>query len=66
LITETHKLTTYVSKVDFGDIYDRVNDPDETRNLWHEDKDLRLKMLQKLHNVNTDAIRRLPKRASPS
>ncbi|MFX0099625.1 MAG: sulfatase [Candidatus Hodarchaeota archaeon] len=66
LVTETHKLTTYVSKEDFGDIYDRISDPDETRNLWNEDKELRLKLIQKMHNVNTDAIRRLPKRASPS
>lgn len=66
LVTETHKLTTYASKENFGDIYDRVNDPDETLNLWHEDKDLRLKLIQKMHNVNTNAIRRLPKRASPS
>ena len=33
LVTESHRLTVYKG-LDWGELYDRRNDPDETLNLW--------------------------------
>jgi len=35
LTTDDWKLTAYAGR-EYGELYDRRNDPDETRNLWHE------------------------------
>jgi hypothetical protein len=50
---------------DFGDIYDRINDPQELNNLW-DDKELRLKLLQKMHHATLKSISKIPERQSSS
>ncbi|MFX0076930.1 MAG: sulfatase, partial [Candidatus Hermodarchaeota archaeon] len=47
LITETHKITIYAGLEDVGDIYDRINDPDELNNLWGKDSDLKETLVTK-------------------
>jgi len=66
LITETHKITTYAGLKDYGDIFDRKNDPNELHNLWYDNKELRYMLLEKLYHENLNAQSRLPKRQSPS
>jgi len=64
LITEDYKLTIYESLDNFGDIYDRKNDPFELSNLWH-DKDFRNKrfeLVNKLLIENLKAQTKYPKR----
>ena len=65
LITKEYKITTYESMEDFGDIYDRINDPQELNNLW-DDKELRLKLLQKMHHATLKSISKIPERQSSS
>jgi arylsulfatase A-like enzyme len=48
LITERYKLTIYVNMPDFGDIYDRENDPHELKNLWFSNPELRNELLKKI------------------
>ncbi|MCP4761324.1 MAG: sulfatase-like hydrolase/transferase, partial [archaeon] len=66
LITETHSLTKYEGVEGYGDIFDKINDPDQLHNLWNEDKELRYKLLEKLFDVSLAAQSRFPKRISPS
>ncbi len=66
LITETHKITVYEGLEDAGDIYDRINDPDELNNLWDKDRDLKEKLVLKMLNENLKAQTKIPIRQSPS
>ncbi|MFX1429605.1 MAG: sulfatase [Promethearchaeota archaeon] len=64
LITKDYKLTVYSSLSNFGDIYDRKNDPHELENLWHNEslKDKRFELISKLLHENLKAQTPYPKR----
>jgi arylsulfatase A-like enzyme len=64
IITENYKLTIYERQPNFGDIYDRKNDPDELHNLWYGDnfKDKKLDLIRKCLNENLKAQTKYPKR----
>jgi len=64
LVTEQYKLTVYESEPDFGDIYDRKNDPHELTNLWYDEgfKEKRFELVNKLLNESLRAQTRWPKR----
>jgi len=64
LITEDHKITVYEHLRDYGDIFDRKNDPDEINNLWYKDKELRSKLIEKLFYENLAAQSRYPHRVA--
>jgi len=66
LITETHKITIYAGLEDAGDIYDRVNDPDELNNLWDKDRDLKERLVKKILHENLKAQTKIPKRQASS
>ncbi|MBD3212854.1 MAG: sulfatase-like hydrolase/transferase [Candidatus Lokiarchaeota archaeon] len=66
LITETHKLTVYEGLEGVGDIYDRINDPDELNNLWDKDRDLRENLVLKILEENLKAQTKLPARQAAS
>ena len=64
LITKDYSLTVYRGINDFGDLYDRRNDPLELNNLWF-DKDLkekRFELVTQLLHENLKAQTKLPKR----
>ncbi|NHJ24960.1 MAG: hypothetical protein EAX89_10315 [Candidatus Lokiarchaeota archaeon] len=48
LITKDYKLTKYAELPHFGDIYHRKRDKDELYNLWNRNKDLKMKLVDKL------------------
>ncbi|NVM02991.1 MAG: sulfatase-like hydrolase/transferase [Candidatus Helarchaeota archaeon] len=64
LITEDYKLTVYESLPNYGDIYDRKNDPDELNNLWYNTnfKEKKFELIDKLLHENLKAQTRYPKR----
>jgi len=64
LITEDFKMTIYENLENYGDIYDRKNDPDELNNLWdnEEYKDEKLKLINALLHQNLKAQTKYPKR----
>jgi arylsulfatase A-like enzyme len=64
LVTEDYKLTIYEGLDNFGDLYDRKNDPQELRNLWHDEtyRDIRFELLNKLVHENLRIQRKYPKR----
>lgn len=64
LITEDYKLTIYEGLKNHGDLFDRINDPDEQNNLWYDEKckDLRFELLNKLVHENLKVQTRSPKR----
>ena len=64
LITKDYKLTIYAGLNNFGDIYDRNNDPYELNNLWYNKdlKDIRFKLVNKLLHENIKAQTKFPKR----
>ncbi|MHA1491070.1 MAG: sulfatase family protein [Promethearchaeota archaeon] len=64
LITEDYKLTIYEGLSDFGDIFDRKNDPNELNNLWYDMdfKDKRFELVNKLLQENIKAQSKYPKR----
>jgi arylsulfatase A-like enzyme len=64
LITEDYKLTVYEEIPNFGDIYDRKNDPDELNNLWNDPnfKEKRFELVNKLLHENLKVQTRYPKR----
>jgi len=64
LITENHKITVYHHLRDYGDIFDRKNDPDEINNLWYKDKELRSNLMEKLFYENLTAQSRYPPRVA--
>lgn len=64
LVTERYKITLYESLRDYGDIFDRKNDPDELHNLWYENKELRYNLVNELFHENLKAQSRYPHRES--
>ncbi len=68
LVTEDYKLTIYESMPEFGDLYDRKNDPLELKNLWYDNdyKDIRFKLVNKLLHENLKAQTKYPKRIAGS
>jgi arylsulfatase A-like enzyme len=64
LITEDYKLTIYNSLGNFGDIYDRKNDPQELNNLWYDEKfkDKRFELVNRLLHENLKAQTYHPRR----
>ncbi len=68
LITEDYKLTIYNSLINFGDIYDRKNDPQELNNLWYDEKfkDKRFELVNQLLHENLKAQTYHPKRIAGS
>ncbi len=64
LITKDHKLTIYKGLDDFGDIFDRKNDPFELNNLWN-DKDFRKKRFELVNTLLRENLKvqtKYPKR----
>ncbi len=64
LITDDYKLTVYEGSGNFGDIYDRKNDPDELNNLWNNNdfKEKRFELVNKLLQENLKVQTQYPKR----
>ena len=64
LVTEDYKVTVYEGVENFGDIYDRRNDPYELNNLWNDNnfQDIKFKLLNKLLHENLKAQTKLPER----
>jgi len=64
LVTERYKLTVYENEPNFGDIYDRKNDPHELHNLWFDNsfKEKRFELIDKLLHQSLKAQTRWPKR----
>ena len=62
LITEDHKLTVYQNLENYGDLFDRKNDPDELNNLWFDEnsKNLRNELVNKLLHEILKAQSRYP------
>ena len=58
LITERYSLAIYVNMPDYGDIYDRKNDPHELNNLWFSNPELRDELLKKMlyEMLNAESI----------
>ncbi len=64
LVTEEYKLTVYEGFSNFGDIYDRRNDPHELNNLWYDTtfREKRFELVSKLLQENLMAQTKYPKR----
>ena len=62
LVTERYTLTVYNKLNEYGDLFDRVNDPDEVNNLWYSNPELRLKLVDKLLHEVINAQSLYPKR----
>jgi len=64
LITKEFKLTLYEGHKDYGDLFDRKNDPDELNNLWFNNnyKDARFNMVNRLLQECLKVQTRYPKR----
>jgi len=64
LVTEDFKLTVYDTLDNFGDIYDRKNDPLEVNNLWYDRnfRDKRFDLVNKMLRENLKAQTKYPKR----
>ncbi len=64
LIAENYKLTIYEGMSDYGDMYDRKNDPNELDNLWFKQdfKNERFKLVNKLLHEAIKAQTKIPKR----
>ncbi len=64
LVTEEYKLTIYEGLSNFGDIYDRRNDPHELNNLWYNTtfREKRFELVSKLLQENLTAQTKYPKR----
>ena len=63
-ITKTHKLTIYEGVKGYGDLFDRINDPDELNNLWFDKniKELKFELVENLLHEDLKIQSRLPKR----
>ena len=63
-ITKTHKLTIYEGVKGYGDLFDRISDPDELNNLWFDNnvKDLKFNLVENLLHEDLKIQSRLPKR----
>ncbi|MCY3877852.1 MAG: sulfatase-like hydrolase/transferase [Rhodobacteraceae bacterium] len=57
LVTESHRLTIYKG-LGFGELYDLVDDPDETHNIWDDAaaKDIKSDMMMALNQAMLGAI----------
>ncbi|MFX1359061.1 MAG: sulfatase [Promethearchaeota archaeon] len=64
LITKDYKLTKYAELPGYGDLFDRRNDKLELNNLWNQNQDLRIEMLDKLFHEYALTRSRFPKRES--
>ncbi len=64
MITKDYKLTIYRDFNNFGDLFDRINDPDELTNLWYnkEFKDKRDYLVNQLLHEILNAQTKLPRR----
>ena len=62
LVTERYTLTVYNKLNGYGDLFDRVNDPDEINNLWYSNPELRLELVDKLLHEVINAQSLYPKR----
>jgi hypothetical protein len=61
LVTDTHRLTVYRG-LDWGEIYDLEEDPDQTNNLWEDPAHATVKtdLLIALNQAMLDAIEQGP------
>jgi arylsulfatase A-like enzyme len=64
LVTKDYKLTKYAELPGYGDLFDRNNDKAELNNLWDEDQDLRLELVDKMFHEYSITRTRFPKRDS--
>ena len=64
LITKDYKLTKYSELPGFGDLFNRNNDKNELNNLWENDKNLRLDLLDKMFHEYAKTRSRFPSRES--
>ncbi|MHA1527092.1 MAG: hypothetical protein ACTSQD_08670, partial [Promethearchaeota archaeon] len=62
LVTERYTLTVYNKLNEYGDLFDRINDPDELNNLWYSNPELRHKLMDKLVHEIIDAQSLYPKK----
>ncbi|MFW9929980.1 MAG: sulfatase, partial [Candidatus Thorarchaeota archaeon] len=64
LVTQDYKLTVYEGLDNFGDLYDRKNDPLELKNLWHDKnyREVRFQLVNKLLHENIKIQSKYPKR----
>ena len=63
LVTEQHKLVVYKHTSE-GELYDLVSDPDQYRNLWNENTELRSQLLHRLARFHMEREAVGPKRVS--
>jgi len=68
LITEDYKLTLYNGLPNYGDLFNRKEDPQELHNLWFDENyiDIRHKLVEKIFHENLNAQSRYPKRSAMS
>ncbi|MFX1390032.1 MAG: sulfatase [Promethearchaeota archaeon] len=64
LITKDYKLTIYNNIDNFGDLFNRKEDPHELNNLWHNEdlKHIRFQLVNKLLHENLNAQTKYPER----
>jgi hypothetical protein len=62
LVTERYTLTVYNKLNEYGDLFDRVNDPGEVNNLWYSAPELRLELVDKLLHEVINAQSLYPKK----
>jgi len=62
LVTERYTLTVYNKLPEYGDLFDRENDPDELNNLWDSNPELRHELVDKLLHEVINAQSLYPKR----
>lgn len=58
LVTERYSLTLYNGLKNYGDLFDRRNDPEERNNLWFSNPELRYELIEKLLHemINTQDL----------
>jgi arylsulfatase A-like enzyme len=62
LVTERYTLTVYNRLPEYGDLFDRENDPDELNNLWYSNPELRYELVDKLLHEVINAQSLYPKK----
>ncbi len=62
LITKDYKLTVYEGHKEYGDFFDRKNDPDELNNLWFDEPEIRFNMVNRLLHECLTVQSRFPER----
>ena len=65
LITETHKLAFYAGR-DYGELYDRVADPDQVHNLWDDPacQDLKHRLIARILSHEMNKASPLPRQST--